>query len=85
MQIFPWAFRGIRKAPEQLFVQATTIKYLPQNAFSGLTHIKHIWFRNTTIEILATEAFGDVTDVNYIYFRDCLIQHIEYGAFGKLD
>ncbi|VBB26241.1 unnamed protein product [Acanthocheilonema viteae] len=84
LKILSWAFRGIRKSPEQLFVQATTITYVPPNSFSELTHIKHIWFRNSTIELLATGAFSGLTDVNYIYFRDCLIRHIENGAFGSM-
>uniref|UniRef100_A0A8R1U1Y9 Uncharacterized protein n=1 Tax=Onchocerca volvulus TaxID=6282 RepID=A0A8R1U1Y9_ONCVO len=75
---------GIRKAPEQLFVQTTTIGYCPPHAFSELTHIKHIWFRNTTIDILATETFAGLTDIDYIYFRDCIIRHIEHGAFGSM-
>ncbi|MCP9258474.1 hypothetical protein DINM_001510 [Dirofilaria immitis] len=81
LTIFPWAFRGIRKAPEQLFIQATTIDYCPSYAFAGLTHVKHIWFRNSTIGVLASKSFNGLTDINYIYFRDCIIRHIEYGAF----
>ncbi|KAM3724683.1 Cuticle collagen dpy-5 [Dirofilaria immitis] len=84
LTIFPWAFRGIRKAPEQLFIQATTIDYCPSYAFAGLTHVKHIWFRNSTIGVLASKSFNGLTDINYIYFRDCIIRHIEYGAFNSM-
>uniref|UniRef100_A0A915PZA6 Nematode cuticle collagen N-terminal domain-containing protein n=1 Tax=Setaria digitata TaxID=48799 RepID=A0A915PZA6_9BILA len=84
LEIFPWAFRGIRKAPEQFFVQDTTILYCPPNAFSELSHVKHIWFRNSTIGILATGTFDGLTDIDYIYFRDCIIRYIQHGAFGSM-
>ncbi|VDK71352.1 unnamed protein product [Gongylonema pulchrum] len=64
-------------------MQAVSMHYCPANAFSGLKHMKHIWFRNTTIGTLAAGAFSDVADVDYIYFRDSVIKVIEDGAFGE--
>ncbi|VDN07526.1 unnamed protein product, partial [Thelazia callipaeda] len=84
LRIFPRAFQGIAKAPEQMHLEATNIYNIPRDAFTNLINLKHIWFRNATIHVLASGAFRGVTNVSYIYFRDSAIHHIETNAFGSM-
>ncbi|VDK45494.1 unnamed protein product [Anisakis simplex] len=70
----PWTFRGILRSPHELIIQEANFHRIPKNAFSGLSNLKHIWFRNATIGSIAARAFehnfsGKMHEVENFFIR----------------
>uniref|UniRef100_A0A914R6M5 Uncharacterized protein n=1 Tax=Parascaris equorum TaxID=6256 RepID=A0A914R6M5_PAREQ len=78
-----WAFRGILRSPRELIIQESNLPRIPTNAFTGLSNLKHIWFRNCTITSIAANAFEYLSNVEYIYFRDATIVQLDNFAFSN--
>lgn len=78
-----WAFRGVLRSPRELIIQEANLQRIPTNAFTGLSNLKHIWFRNCTITSIAANAFEYLSNVEYIYFRDSTIVQLDNFAFSK--
>ena len=83
IEIEPYAFRGIRKSPKQFIIQDSQFEEIPENAFVGLTHVDHFWFKNVSIKRIEKNAFNKLSYFNYIYFRNANIAAIDAEAFSK--
>ncbi|KAE9554247.1 hypothetical protein FO519_002546 [Halicephalobus sp. NKZ332] len=84
IEIEPYAFRGIRKSPKQFIIQDSQFEGIPENAFVGLTHVDHFWFKNVSIKRIEKNAFNKLSYFNYIYFRHANIAAIDTDAFGGM-
>uniref|UniRef100_A0A7E4WE14 Recep_L_domain domain-containing protein n=1 Tax=Panagrellus redivivus TaxID=6233 RepID=A0A7E4WE14_PANRE len=84
IEIEPYAFRGIRKAPKQFVIQDSAIGTIPRNAFVGLSQVDHFWIKNVSINRIERSAFSGISLFKYIYFRGVVIDAIETEAFAEM-